>query len=430
MSSSVPPFDPAWLDLLVEQLASPRQRRPEVEDVYLEQTLELELAASGAGLRPRECRSEGSAVRRRHGHRTVVAAATGTSPSVLAALLGTPAGGPPSAAVRVAPAAELQPPRDWQPWAAQVLARLPAGRGRVRFRHRRAVLVRRDGWRTVTTPPVVRIEAAGDDPVAVLAVWGDPRLGTWLTIAGEPPPAKPLAPSPGDRLPVVFADGTAGVLMHELVGHMVEGDLVASGVSPLAGLQGALLTAPTVQLTDDPTRSDLPGAFSCDDEGVPARPLPLLVDGCLAGWLCDRATAEQLAAPAGRGRRAWWSRPPAARMSNQILAPGTTPAAELERGLRHGLVVTRLAGATVDPATGHALLRVERGWEVRSGRRRRPLARCELIGGVVAVLAAIDPALGDDPTPDWRLGWCAKHGDTLPTGSSAPTVLVRSLEVL
>ena len=227
-----------------------------------------------------------------------------------------------------------------------------------------------------------------------------------------------------------MGSGTAGVLLHELIGHLVESDLVLSGDSPLAALCGAAVTAVSIDLADDPCRGDLPGAFSCDDEGVAAVPLPLVRAGRLVGWLCDGDGARRLGAPDGRGRRASWARPPVPRLSNLVVAPGTTDPDDLQRGVREGLLVTRLGGATVDPLSGRIVLRVERGWELRQGRRRRPLEPFELTGGALDVLAHIEPVVGSDPTPDWRLGWCVKDGVPLPTGSEAPTLLVHRLEVL
>jgi TldD protein len=219
-------------------------------------------------------------------------------------------------------------------------------------------------------------------------------------------------------------------MMHELVGHMAESDLVATEVSPLAGLIGANITATGIEITDDPTRFDLAGAFDFDDEGTPAEPIPVVRGGRFERLLCDRAGAVQLRSEAGRGRRAMWSRPPVARLSNLVVAPGTTSPEGLESDLDHGIVVTRLGRATVDPVSSRTVLRVERGWEVRHGRRRRPLAPFELTGSVVEILANIDPRVGSDSTPDWRLGWCVKDGVPLPTGSEAPSMLVSRLEVL
>jgi TldD protein len=300
----------------------------------------------------------------------------------------------------------------------------------VRFLARRAVVVRRDGWQQVTSPPLVRLESYAMGRTALLAVWGQPQLGGWIRALVEPRPTRTWSPSPGLQTPVVFTNGTAGALLHELVGHLVEGDLIANGRSPLNGLGGASLTEADIDLIDDPGRTDLPGAFDCDDEGVPAEPVTLLRGGRLCGLLCDRETAEACDVKPGRGRRADWRHPPVPRLSNLVVPAGTVPPQAIEADLKHGLVITRLSGATVDPVSSRTVLRVERGYEIRNGRRRRPLASFELTGGVTEILAGIDPAVGNDPTPDWRLGWCVKDGLPLPTGSETPTLMVRRLEVL
>jgi TldD protein len=181
---------------------------------------------------------------------------------------------------------------------------------------------------------------------------------------------------------------------------------------------------------DDPGRTDLPGAFDTDDEGVRGESVVLLRDGRLCGLLCDRETAEVCRVPPGRGRRSDWRHPPVPRLSNLIVSGGSQSPGELEADLGYGLVITRFSGATVDPVSSRTVLRVERGFEIRNGRRRRPLGPCELTGGVTEILAGIDPVVGDDPAPDWRLGWCVKDSLPLPTGSEAPTLLVHRLEVL
>jgi predicted Zn-dependent protease len=118
------------------------------------------------------------------------------------------------------------------------------------------------------------------------------------------------------------------------------------------------------------------------------------------------------------------------RLSNLVITPGTVDPRDLEGGLDHGIVVTLVGGARVDPVSYRIVLQVERGWEVRHGRRRRPLAPCELTGNVLETLAHIDPRIGADTTSDWRLGWCVKNGVPLPTGSEAPSLVVDRLEVL
>jgi TldD protein len=229
---------------------------------------------------------------------------------------------------------------------------------------------------------------------------------------------------------VVVGAGTAGVVLHEAIGHLVESDLVTVGDSPLSSQLGANITSSAVRVVDDPTRRDLPGGFSSDDEGIEATPQPLVTEGRLKGWLSDREGATALESPPGRGRRASWRQPPVARLTNLVVSPGAAEPETMERELHHGLLVTRVGGATVDPVSGRVVLRIERGWEVRHGRRRRPTDGYELTGNVLDVLAHVDSSVGSDPTPDWRLGWCVKNGVPLPTGSEAPSMLFHNLEVL
>ena len=195
--------------------------------------------------------------------------------------------------------------------------------------------------------------------------------------------------------------------------------LVVGGLNLAGGAAMAVLVLYAVE----------PGPMGLDAVGYGLL-LTVIAAGTLSGWLCDRHGAERLAARPGRGRRSSWSQPPLPRLSNLILAAGSTAPSELERSLKLGLVVDRLGGATVDPVSGRTVILVEGGWEVRNGHRRRGLGRLELVGDVLRVLAAVDPAVGNDPTPDWRLGWCVKGGWPLPTGSEAPSLLVTELQVL
>ena len=419
-------FDPAWLDELAAGCRALPGSHPRFEDLFLERRLEIRVAS---GSEVASLRVDGGAARWRFPSRWAIHAATGVSSSAVTHLvsryadrLELPPGPPPTEG--------LNPPSGWVDWAREIAERKADHNTVIRFLARRAVVVRRDGWREVTTPPLIRLERRTVDSTALLSVWGQKRLGDWIRTLFEPPPTRPWSPAPGLRTPVIFTEGTAGSLLHELVGHLVEGDLIANGRSPLAGLGGANLTEAALDLTDDPRRTDLPGAFDCDDEGVSAKTMVLLRAGRLCGLLCDRETAEICEATPGRGRRADWRHPPVPRLSNLVVSAGTASPGAMEADMSRGLVVTRLAGATVDPISSRTVLRVERGFEIRNGRRRRPLAPLELTGGVAEILAGIDPAVGDDPTPDWRLGWCVKDGLPLPTGSEAPTLMVRRLEVL
>ena len=424
------PLDSRWLQLLSERCVDLRGGGARFEDLYLEQRLEVRAVTSGKEIQMESCRLEGAAARWRSPSRTILHARTGLSTSAIGELLGRQADRvalPPS---RPMPTPEIDPPRQWLEWAREVTCRLRPAPSTVRYLYRRAVVVRSDGWARAASPPLVRVERSGDQPTALLAVWGHPQLGHWLTELLEPSPAKPWEPSPGSQLPVLFTAGTAGTLMHELVGHMVESDLVVAAASPLAGMKGATITTSALDIIDDPTRIDLAGAFDHDDEGVEGRPVPLVVAGRLQRYLCDREGARRLGEDPGRGRRTGWNRPPITRQSNLVIAPGKYLPEELEGDLDHALVITRIGGATVDPVSSRTVLRVERGWEVRHGHRRRPLAPCELTGGALEILTRIDSRIGSDPTADWSLVWCIKDGLPLATGSEAPTLLVERLEVL
>jgi hypothetical protein len=424
------PLDPEWMRLLSNRCAELRGGGARFEDLYIEQRLEIRAARMSDEFDVASCRLEGAAARWRSPTRTILHARTGLSPRFLGELLGRQADRVALPPLRPAQTTEMVPPRGWLDWARKVASRLAPAPSVIRFISRRAAVIRSDGWVGISTPPLVRVERTGEQPVALLAVWGHPQLAHWLSQLLEPRPSKTWEPSAGTQLPVLFTDGTAGILLHELIGHLVESDLVVDGASPLAGLMGATIAPTTLDVCDDPTRRDLPGSFDHDDEGIEAKPISLVESGRLIGLLCNREGSARLDGSPGRGRRSGWSKPPVTRQSNLVIKPGTCLPEDLEGGLDHALVVTRVGGAMVDPNSSRTVVRVERGWEVRHGRRRRSLAPCELTGSALEILANIDPRIGSDPVTDWRLGWCVKDGVPLPTGSEAPAMLVNRLEVL
>ncbi len=425
-----PPFDPRWLDLLAECCADAAVGRPQLSDLYLERRLEVRVARAVNGMFIEECRREGVAARWRRRGGVRLDAVSGVGARSLAAVLGRRVDRWALTTTRRVPAPDLDLPRGWRDWATRHAERLATPGSEVRYLERRAVVVGADGWHATGGPALVRAARGSGPAGALLAVWGHPRLDRWMQRLAEPPATRRWAPDPGTRWPIVLASGTSGVLLHEVVGHLLEGDLGSSGRSPMRGLEGSQAAAENLTVVDDPTRLDLPGGFEADDEGVPASPIALVEAGRIAGWLCDRGTADELRASPGRGRRAGWDLLPVPRLSNLVVRRGATPAADLESSQDRALLVTRLGGATVDPASRRVVLRVERGWEVRHGRRRRALAPFELTGDALEILAHLDPSFGDDATPDWRLGWCVKRGIALPTGSESPTIVAHRLEVL
>jgi hypothetical protein len=425
-----PPFDSRWLDDLANVCSMLARTNPQLVDLYLERRLELRAVSSGGSQWVEECRTEGAATRWRFPNRTALTARSGVSPQDVSNVLGVTGERVVLPTTRPVPPADIDPPRGWRRWACELAGRPSNGRTVVRFLSRQGVVVGPRRWAAVAAPPLLMVEVEQITQTALLGVWDHPDLNRWLRELLGQPPTRPWYPDSGLSVPVLFTAGTGGILMHELLGHPVESDLVLSGDSPLVALEEATITAASVHITDDPSRADLPGAFSHDDEGLQAEPQTMVSGGRLVGWLCDRDGGEQLGCSPGRGRRATWNSPPTSRMSNLIVAPGDTTPEEIESGLGRALVVTRLGGATLDPVSNRLVLRVERGWEIHAGRRRRPLGMIELTGGALEVLAHLDPTVGSDATPDWRLGWCVKNGVPLPTGSESASLLAHRLEVL
>ncbi len=246
-------------------------------------------------------------------------------------------------------------------------------------------------------------------------------LAAALREATRPAPALPPAPGPVD---VVFSAAAASVFWHEVVGHPLEGGAAERG-SVLSRVKGAAVAPAGLDVVDDPGRSDLPGSFAVDDEGTPARAVPLLSGGVVTGLLADRRSGAD--ASNGHGRAASFRRPPRARMSNLVASAGRASLDELLDRCRNGLYVREVSGGSADPESGRFVLLVAAADAVRSGRRGAPLAPFALSGEILSALAAVDEAWGSEVLPATGLSVCVKGGDAVPVGGSAAAILVRGL---
>jgi TldD protein len=230
---------------------------------------------------------------------------------------------------------------------------------------------------------------------------------------------------PVGRVRVLLAPPAAAVLIHEAVGHPLEG----GGVAPLSGAPalrtGAAITSAELSLVDDPTRIDLPGAFSADDEGLRAQRRVLLKEGVVVGVLADREAAAHLGVPAGNARRSSVHAFPRPRISN-LVSEGTgwldePPRTEAE------IEVSGVNAGSFVPRSGEIRLAVRTAWRLRGGRRVRPLAPFLLAGSVERVLGGI--IMAGPSASSSEPGWCGKAGEVVPTGAVAPWLLVDGLEV-
>lgn len=236
-------------------------------------------------------------------------------------------------------------------------------------------------------------------------------------------PAARLSPAEGE-VDVVFSPSAAAIFWHETVGHPLEA-AAGEGSSVLSRVPGATIGPAGLEVIDDPTRHDLPGSFAHDDEGVVARPVPLIRDGRVSGLLSDRRTAG--AQSNGHGRTPDYRRPPRARMSNLVVPPGTAPLHALIEKCGDGIFVTQISAGAADPESGRFVLFVEGADAIRRGKRSSSLTPFALSGEILSTLRHVDSERGDESLPALGLSICVKGGDALPVGGSAPAHLVRRL---
>jgi hypothetical protein len=210
----------------------------------------------------------------------------------------------------------------------------------------------------IDSPPLLRIHSG--QPERALLVWGIRAAGLIAELLA--PPAR----LPFRREARCSSPPAPPAARARLLGHML-------GLARDLRLLRQLRAPIAVSSAWSTTRRGRP-ARAADDEGVAAQPLQLIANGVLVGWLCDRQAARLNNAAPGRGRRSSWRHLPQPRLSNLVVPAGSVSAEAIERDLRLGLTVTAVSAAAVDPVSARAVIWVERGFEIRHGRRRRPLA--------------------------------------------------------
>ena len=228
------------------------------------------------------------------------------------------------------------------------------------------------------------------------------------------------------EMPVVISSSAGGTLIHEAIGHSLEADIVQEGTSPaFQGKLGTQVAAANVTVIDDPTIPGARGSFGFDDEGTPARPTPLVQNGILVDYLYDRVSASKDSrASNGHGRRESFHSRPIPRMSNLYIAPGPDDPAEILRGLKSGLLVTRMGGGQVNTATGEFIFEVDEGYWVEDGTIRHLVRDANLLGVGCEVLRAIDRVGWD---MGWGIGTCGKEGQGVPVSDGMPTIRIPHL---
>jgi len=236
-------------------------------------------------------------------------------------------------------------------------------------------------------------------------------------------------PAPAGIMDVVLGPGWPGILLHEAIGHGLEGDFNRKGSSAFAGLMGQQIAAPGVTVLDDGTIPDRRGSISVDDEGTPSARNVLIEDGILVGYMQDRQNARLMGvAPTGNGRRESYAHAPMPRMTNTYMLGGGTAPQDIVADLKDGIYAVGFGGGQVDITNGKFVFSCTEAYRVQNGRIGAPVKGATLIGDGATALKQIR-AIGNDMTLDPGMGNCGKAGQWVPVGVGQPTLMIGGLTV-
>jgi len=236
-------------------------------------------------------------------------------------------------------------------------------------------------------------------------------------------------PAPAGEMTVLLGPGWPGVLLHEAVGHGLEGDFNRKGTSAFSGRIGERVGAPGVTVVDDGSIAARRGSLSIDDEGTPTQETVLIEDGILKGYMQDRLNARLMGvAPTGNGRRESYAHAPMPRMTNTFMKAGSDDPAELLSRIKNGIFAKSFGGGQVDIVSGKFVFSCTEAYKVENGKLGAPIKGATLIGDGPSVLTRVT-GIGNDMALDEGVGVCGKGGQSVPAGVGQPTLLVEGLTV-
>ena len=236
-------------------------------------------------------------------------------------------------------------------------------------------------------------------------------------------------PAPAGEMPVVLGPGWPGILLHEAIGHGLEGDFNRKKTSAFAGLMGQRIASPGVTVIDDGTMADRRGSLTIDDEGTPSQRTVLIEDGVLIGYMQDRLNARLMGvAPTGNGRRESFAHSPMPRMTNTFMLSGDRTREEIIAAVPKGLYAVNFGGGQVDITSGKFVFTASEAYLIEDGKIGAPVKGATLIGNGPDVLTRVK-MVGNDMTLDPGVGTCGKDGQGVPVGVGQPTLLVDNLTV-
>jgi len=235
--------------------------------------------------------------------------------------------------------------------------------------------------------------------------------------------------APAGEMPVVLGPGWPGILLHEAIGHGLEGDFNRKKTSAFSNMLGERVAAPGVTVVDDGTIADRRGSITVDDEGTPSKRTPLIEDGILVGYLQDRMNARLMGVDAtGNGRRQSYASPPLPRMTNTFMLAGDKNPEEIVRSVKRGLYAVNFGGGQVDITSGKFVFSASEAYLIEDGKIGPAVKGATLIGNGPDVLTRVS-MIGNDLKLDEGIGTCGKDGQGVAVGVGQPTLRIENLTV-
>ena len=327
--------------------------------------------------------------------------------------------------------------RALDPRVVQVMASL-AGE------HETVLIARSDGVLAADERPLVRISItviveengrreqgfAGGGARLDYAYFTDAQLETFAKEAVDQALINLSArDAPAGNMTVVLGSGWPGILLHEAIGHGLEGDFNRKGTSAFSGRVGQRVAAPGVTVVDDGTLTDRRGSLNLDDEGNPTQRAVLIEDGILRGYMQDRLNAGLMkAGQTGNGRRESFAHLPMPRMTNTIMLAGDREPAEIIASVKNGLYAANFGGGQVDITSGKFVFSAAEAYMIEDGRITYPVKGATLIGNGPDALTRVS-MVGNDLALDAGIGTCGKDGQSVPVGVGQPTLRIDGLTV-
>jgi TldD protein len=235
--------------------------------------------------------------------------------------------------------------------------------------------------------------------------------------------------APAGQMTVVLGAGWPGILLHEAVGHGLEGDFNRKGSSTFAGRVGQRVASPGVTVIDDGTIADRRGSLNIDDEGNTTQRTVLIEDGILKGYMQDSLNARLMGvAPTGNGRRESFAHLPLPRMTNTMMLAGAHDPQEIIKSVKKGIYAANFGGGQVDITSGKFVFSMSEAYLIEDGKVTRPIKGATLIGNGPEAMNKVS-MIGNDLKLDPGVGTCGKDGQSVPVGVGQPTLRIDGLTV-